>query len=1216
MRFFLYILISLLFAAQTSAQQSDTLFFQGGDNTGRPVTGSLGESYTSSQDLSGEQGTVVADGVTIGGLTIPAGELPALVKDNAGAVYSVSADGTSTYTGRYDSSYAGLHEQEPSGTASVVFSAAAGQKYGFDPLHPLAAERPLIKQHYLNIGESYFPAKAITPGAADIVSYKISGAQEADVKFVNRDGFVFHSENGQLTLAGGPASDAQEILAVYEQGDQKHIAGALLLASYAPVERRAVLVLEGRAEVSDADRQVLESSLNSAFGQAGIRYKLEIDRSLQGVKWCGQVSCSFSPSGSARLSNDYTGDEKKIIDFYSGRAEIDPAAVYIFAIGEAIDNTGGDEGGLQGKMHFDKQFGFLYNMRRGADMEVQGRTLAHEIAHGQYKLYHIFDRMYLGDEAMYSPNLMSYSSLPVSNELNKMQWDILHDPGVTWGIFARDKDQEATSTEKVISKRDDYIKDSQTGIAIFISPAGLPISISPIGKVDIIDQVFNGDISTITDDQKVIYTKLPFGTLIAFKDATGVYSAVFNSDNKFLGYRNEATNTYKIESLSPSYTSPYKVNAINSSGNFYLFESKFYLSAYAQYYSGDLSSYKSEGTIEYQIETQKVRFSELSEEDYLSLVEKLTQQLNVKGTTDYLDFDSNFDLSNKDIALFKEDFNDRLKVFHTETGVQFFVDIVYSAHRLTADMLETLAEDVYKKSIWKNNDNIAYLIVAVWDGKVVSSTNGLKLVDLQYANKSYFSPARKYAGIPQTIEYPGIKGDIRDIVRETYKLMPKPLYQYFQFCRIDGVIIRNVVSETDKIGHEHIYENHFWYDNNIVRFQNIEGEFYSKKSAFVQLKSQWDQLQSNPLFTQNDQLKSQLEQAAEAYAVAKSDLELWLSVSLEEWVQRPDPKYGTDDLANAYLVAHILKESNIKEYHKEYVLNYLVDKNYFPYYVLSGLNTYIPSEAFFAPDYGEYVYYAIDGIGLVLSNFPVPYLDAFADLGGLLYASYRGDDFEIIAYSAGIAIPVVSTIAIKNLIKSKLFVRYGEEVLGGVQGVGSFLAKSGTELKTYLDDLVTLPAGKTYNGQFYKSINTDFHPSPNPQLIDDYATLNLDHRYSKVGESGYYVSQTNTGNLTEMGFSNGVPANYQRYRYDNVSINNMLELTDDAVRQQLGITDDMIKKLGEGKYEYTHVLGTWAKDYYKGIVYPGAQGGNYTNIIIFKQVDVDNAIGGLIANPL
>lgn len=181
---------------------------------------------------------------------------------------------------------------------------------------------------------------------------------------------------------------------------------------------------------------------------------------------------------------------------------------------------------------------------------------------------------------------------------------------------------------------------------------------------------------------------------------------------------------------------------------------------------------------------------------------------------------------------------------------------------------------------------------------------------------------------------------------------------------------------------------------------------------------------------------------------------------------------------------------------------------------------------------------------------------------------------------------------------------------------GRFIAKSGTELKTYLDDLVTLPAGKTYNGQFYKSINTDFHPHPNPQLIDDYATLKLDHRYSKSGESGYYVSQTNTGNITEMGFTNGVPSNYKRYLYDNVSIDNMLDLTDDAVRQQLGITEEMIKKLGEGKYEYTHILGIWAKDRYKGVIYSGAQGGNYTNIMIFKQIDVDNALGNLKANPL
>jgi hypothetical protein len=190
-----------------------------------------------------------------------------------------------------------------------------------------------------------------------------------------------------------------------------------------------------------------------------------------------------------------------------------------------------------------------------------------------------------------------------------------------------------------------------------------------------------------------------------------------------------------------------------------------------------------------------------------------------------------------------------------------------------------------------------------------------------------------------------------------------------------------------------------------------------------------------------------------------------------------------------------------------------------------------------------------------------------------------------------------------------------------VQGAGRFIAKSGTELKTYLDDLVTLPVGKPYNGQFFKSMKKpEFLPAganTNPKLIDDFATQNLDHRYSKIGESGYYVSKSDDGNIIEMGFNAGNDVSkYNRYKFENVTIGNMLDLTDDAVRQQLGVTEEMIKKLGEGKYEYTHVLGTWAKENYKGIIYPGAQGGNYKNIIIFKQVDVDNALNSLTPIPL
>jgi len=48
-------------------------------------------------------------------------------------------------------------------------------------------------------------------------------------------------------------------------------------------------------------------------------------------------------------------------------------------------------------------------------------------------------------------------------------------------------------------------------------------------------------------------------------------------------------------------------------------------------------------------------------------------------------------------------------------------------------------------------------------------------------------------------------------------------------------------------------------------------------------------------------------------------------------------------------------------------------------------------------------------------------------------------------------------------------------------------------------------------------------------------------------------------------------------------------------------------------YEFTHEIGTWAANKgYKGIIVPEARGNkDYINAIIFKQLDVDNALGNI-----
>ena len=80
----------------------------------------------------------------------------------------------------------------------------------------------------------------------------------------------------------------------------------------------------------------------------------------------------------------------------------------------------------------------------------------------------------------------------------------------------------------------------------------------------------------------------------------------------------------------------------------------------------------------------------------------------------------------------------------------------------------------------------------------------------------------------------------------------------------------------------------------------------------------------------------------------------------------------------------------------------------------------------------------------------------------------------------------------------------------------------------------------------------------------------------------------------------------------------MLDLTDDLIRQKLGVDFDMLTKideLPETAYEYTYELGTWAQQKgYKGLIVNGARGKrnsqnvlekDYKNIIIFKQLEID-----------
>jgi hypothetical protein len=116
---------------------------------------------------------------------------------------------------------------------------------------------------------------------------------------------------------------------------------------------------------------------------------------------------------------------------------LDPSTLYIFVLQRAsLDNTSGD-------MPRGCQFGYIFTGAitdaAGSGMsknEIIGRTVAHELGHGTFKLRHTFDSEYRIAKAT-TENLMDYSW---GTDLVKHQWDAIHAPGLVIGLFERDED--------------------------------------------------------------------------------------------------------------------------------------------------------------------------------------------------------------------------------------------------------------------------------------------------------------------------------------------------------------------------------------------------------------------------------------------------------------------------------------------------------------------------------------------------------------------------------------------------------------------------------------------------------------------------------------------------------------------------------------------------------------------------------------------------------
>ena len=189
-------------------------------------------------------------------------------------------------------------------------------------------------------------------------------------------------------------------------------------------------------------------------------------------------------------------------------------------------------------MPFKRQYGYIWT---GATSDVP-RTIAHELAHGAFRLRHTFSpEAFIATQGS-TNNLMDYSS--GATHLYKHQWDNVHNPESVTSWLQDDEEGAYTDVtlfvdylghEKVFVHDDIFTEND----VVLIAPSGKPIQLPKT-----IIPSFTG---LVKDKDGAVYDLgIPRGVLLAFKDGGNIYSSSFSRvDGEYV------FNGYKLKGSDP-----------------------------------------------------------------------------------------------------------------------------------------------------------------------------------------------------------------------------------------------------------------------------------------------------------------------------------------------------------------------------------------------------------------------------------------------------------------------------------------------------------------------------------------------------------------------------------------------------------------------------------------------------------------------------------------
>jgi TANFOR domain-containing protein len=315
----------------------------------------------------------------------------------------------------------------------VHFAPSENMQYGFDSLR-----YPALRGQYtintVHDATYVLPYKAVATGASDMIDARLpraGGFDAAALSFKINEVPVMAmpaTRNNSRTVNVTPLmrGDEQVLEAVYTLTDTagkkvSETLGALNVVAYDEQNIKLIIVPVGTS--GNYIQGSINDQINKIYSQSVTQWDIVWMQPFENTTWDINGDEVFDDTD-ADDRMDYAPEMKALIKSYKDAqpADLEKQAVYVFLI------SGSHMSDLKGYMPFNKQFAFVFTKGMN-DAGAIAHNISHEIAHGTFNLRHTFspENTWFQSEGT-TDNLMDYSHEPKPNNLNKYQWDLIHNP--------------------------------------------------------------------------------------------------------------------------------------------------------------------------------------------------------------------------------------------------------------------------------------------------------------------------------------------------------------------------------------------------------------------------------------------------------------------------------------------------------------------------------------------------------------------------------------------------------------------------------------------------------------------------------------------------------------------------------------------------------------------------------------------------------------------